>query len=172
MALNATPGDPAANSYTDVAYADAYFVDRLHVDSWNGLDNVSKESLLIWATRLLETEDWRGIIASGTQALRHPRTELYDADGRALPFDVVIDPIQQGCCEYALILGEEDTTRNSGLEGFNSIQVDVISLGINSSQAGARARALPDNVARLINGYIKGKDFGLSAGYQRVELCR
>ena len=164
MALNAIPGDPTANSYTDVAYADAYFTDRMHAGDWFNLSVADKEASLIWATRLLDPEIWYGIIASTTQALSHPRTGLYDSNGRLLADDIVAKAIQDAACEYALLLSQSDISGDTGLENYDGIKADVIDLRINQGYVDMYRGKLPLNVQRLLNGYIANTDFGLTGG--------
>ena len=171
MAINPVPGDPNANSYTDVAYADNYFSARLHAEDWFTATQGEKESSLQWATQLIDPEDWYGIIATDAQALRHPRKQLYDADGRLLPDDIVAKAIQDGTCEYALVLYRGDVTLDTGLEGYDSLQVDVINLGINQAYVADDKLTLPVNVQRKLNGYIRGTAFGLSRSMQ-IEMAR
>ena len=165
MPLNATPGDPAANSYTDIIYADAYFGARLHSETWTGeTDPLKKENALMWATLLLDPEPWKGEIVTDTQALRHPRANLYDADGRLLADDAVAKAIQDATCEYGIVLMESDTTLDTGLESYDRLKADVIELGINQDYLVMNKTQLPANVQRLLNGYIQGTDFGLKGG--------
>lgn len=172
MALNATPGDPNANSYTDVAYGDAYFQDRLHSDLWTNAITTTKESALIWATRLLDPEDWRGTIASDTQALSHPRDSLYDSNDRLLANDLVANAIQDATCEYALVLISGDGTLDTGLESYDGLKVDVIDLRINQSFLESNKKKLPANVQRILNGYLENTDFGLKGTGSAVRTYR
>lgn len=172
MALNANPGDAAANSYTTVAYADAYFAERLHAEVWLGLSETSKEAALIWATRDLEPQPWRGAIATQGQRLRHPRINFFDADGRLLPDDEVAEAVQNATCEYAMTLAGSDETVNTGLEGFDGLKVDVIDLKVNQEFLDKKRASLPDNVQRILNGYLIGTTFGISQTRQTLSVVR
>ena len=85
MSLDATPSGDNSNAFCDVASADDYHGDRLHNDEWDNASDTDKEAALIQATIMLNELDWLGSIDSeATQALRFPREELYDKDGREL----------------------------------------------------------------------------------------
>lgn len=100
-----------SNSFTSVAYADAYFTDR-GVTDWTGADSV-KQTALIKATDYIETRfsnNFRGSQLTTEQALSFPR----DLEGD-LPAC-----LQKATCEYALRslsapLAPDPTVDTSGL---------------------------------------------------------
>ena len=88
-------GLAAANSFVDVAYADAYFLDR-GIAAWSGT-NVVKQGLLIQATDYIELRFanlFKGLPLVEMQALSFPRVS---ADFIEMPL-----PLKNACCEYAL----------------------------------------------------------------------
>lgn len=88
-----------AQSYIDVAFADAYFAAR-GVAAWTGADAV-KEQAIIRAMDYVETR-WRWLGAQQfpeTQALAWPRLYLYD-DGTAV--EGIPVKLQRAVAEYAL----------------------------------------------------------------------
>ena len=85
MSLDSTPSGDNSNSFCDVASADTYHSERLHNDEWDNASVSDKEAALIQSTILLNELDWYGDIAKdSTQALRFPRENLFDKDGREL----------------------------------------------------------------------------------------
>lgn len=91
-------GLPDANSYIDVAYADAYFLDRGNA-AWAALDTTKKQNALIGATDYVELRwgsKFKGSLATETQALAWPR--LYVGDS-ALQMP---DTLKRATAEYAL----------------------------------------------------------------------
>lgn len=84
-----------ANSYSSVAYADAYFADR-GILTWDGTDAL-KENWLIRATDYIDLRfrsRFKGSPLTPTQALAFPR-KIYTVS--CFP-----DDVKKACCEYAL----------------------------------------------------------------------
>ena len=80
MAIDASIGGVAANSYGTRAEADAYFVNHPSFDTWDAILDADQEALMIHATRLLDQFDYIGDPATTTQALQWPRidNDLFD----------------------------------------------------------------------------------------------
>lgn len=126
MAIIVTAGGATSNSFVDVATADAYHSARLHNDEWGGATTAVKESALQWATRELEKENWAGAKATETQALRWPRSGVYDRDGFLLADTVIPKWLEEATSELALALLREDTTVSNDLSGFSSLSLDGV----------------------------------------------
>lgn len=105
-------GDPAAESYASVAYADLYHSNR-GATSWAALTTAAKEVALRLATDyMMQTyrERWNGTRVTSTQALDWPRymVPIKDSPGtyRALPayygYTLVPTEIQAACAILAL----------------------------------------------------------------------
>lgn len=116
MTLVTTPGDPAADSYTAISEADAYFTMRGEA-GWTGSDTV-KENALRRGTTYLENQyrdRWVGINVAQTQALSWPRVDglrgyyrgytqqLLDLNGWPIPLTVVPQQVKNAVCEAALL---------------------------------------------------------------------
>jgi len=104
VTLIATDGSPQANAYCDVAYADNFLTtQRPFVGTeWTGLTTDQKATLLIWATTYLDDMvDWNGYKATRDQALRWPRSGVYDPDGFYVDKSTVPDRIRQWTAETA-----------------------------------------------------------------------
>ena len=81
-------GLATANSYATTAQADAYHVDILHGSAWASA--ADPEAALIMATRLLDEKvAWKGVKKTKEQALRWPRSYVYDADGYLVDNDII-----------------------------------------------------------------------------------
>jgi hypothetical protein len=125
LVLDATVGGAAANSYTDAATADAYFLGRAFASSWTGAGTSAKEQALVWATSVLEREEWAGAKGSTpataiTQALAWPRRWAPTLEADAAPQAITQDfidlstmyyselsipqPIIRATCELALVI--------------------------------------------------------------------
>lgn len=95
MAFKAEDGTGLAdaNSLVAVAYADAYFTDRVIV-AWTGAANPAKQAALIAATDYIEMRFGTKLKEDklvATQALCFPRSNI------AMP-----EPMRKAVCEYAL----------------------------------------------------------------------
>lgn len=93
-------GLPNSNSYIDVAYADAYFADRL-ITAWSSLAPEAKQAALIAATDYVDKR-WgpyfKGCRLTETQALEFPRDAFLDAsDAGYIP-----EVLKKATAEYAI----------------------------------------------------------------------
>jgi hypothetical protein len=85
MSLDATLSGENSNSFCDVTSADTYHGNRLHNNEWDEASDSDKEASLVQATYMLNELEWSGTIdEDSVQALRFPREELLDKDGRTL----------------------------------------------------------------------------------------
>lgn len=160
ITIVSTPGAVNANSYVEVAEADAYFEARLALDpAWDDAD--SKEALLVMATRLIDAwfrgtrtyvpasggvaahyrigRHWLGTIASTTQRLLWPRTGLLHDNGAAILASEIPWELKDAVSELAGQLGLGD----------RSLDNDVAAQGITSVRAGSVAVTFRD-------GFIAG----------------
>lgn len=117
MALVTTPGAANADSYAEVAEADAYFAGR-GVTTWTGTD-AAKENALRDGTVYLDNayrNFWRGTRGVKEQALAWPRVDgtrdpwrpswtypLIDEDGFELAIDAIPVQVKRACMEAALL---------------------------------------------------------------------
>jgi hypothetical protein len=139
MALDATLGGSAANSYCTVAEADAYFSTSFNRTVWTSASVPNKEIALIESSRLLDTMVvWRGYRATVEQSIGWPRSYVYDPDrelgniaymdsglgGPYLSSEVI--PRQVKAIVYELAYS---VLENSG---FNPVENDLTSLKIGS----------------------------------------
>jgi hypothetical protein len=104
MALNTTPGDPAADSYATLAEADAYHLAR-GVTTWMGADTL-KEAALRRAVQWLEGRyraRWPGIRTNGrAQARDWPRLDAVDSEGIPLSTSEIPIEVKNAQIEAAL----------------------------------------------------------------------
>lgn len=124
MAINATPGDPTADSYVTVNEADTYFFGT-RATTWGAQNTSAKEALLKEATRLLDRFfDWSGDLIQGTtQSLRWPREGAYDEDARLIDSTIIPKAVKEATIEWAYAImssGGFDVSTNS---------LDVVKVG-------------------------------------------
>lgn len=160
MSLDATPAGPDSNSFVDVAFADDYNSERLFNQEWADASVSDKEASLIRATFTLDQMDWIGYLNSDTdQALRFPREELTDRDGRELTGIPTF--LGNATCELALsylrteVVSPEAATKRVKV---SSIEMEYFEKQVSPGQ-------LPDTVRYIVAPY-------LSSGTNTVNILR
>lgn len=153
--LVADVGGSTSNSYVTVAEADAFFDERLNVTAWTGADADDQARALISATRRIDQEQFRGspvkalgdrAVSGGTQALKWPRYNAPADDGWHYDQAVIPERVKRATMRLALALLSGDfESVDTGLEGFDEVQVDVIKVKPSKTQ---KAGALPADVRR------------------------
>lgn len=130
MALDATAGGANADSYCTVAEADAYQATHLYASVWTTATTANKEKALKWATRLLDEQvDWEGSVSTLGQALRWPRSEVTDRDGRAWFNNTTIPTfLKNATAELArhLLAGDRTQERSVGIQSVTADTVEVV----------------------------------------------
>jgi len=168
MALIATAGAIDANSYVDVATADAYFTERLHISAWSGAAVATKESALVWATRLLDIYwDWRGSRSyPNVQNLRWPRVGVWRRDALLVDYTTIPDFLITGTCELALQLVSTDLTVDVSSKGIASVSVKGVAVVFDKTTVKA---VIPDIVIATLGPYGSFTD---PSGSHEVNLVR
>ena len=96
-------GLPNANSYANVADADAYHADHLYATTWTSATTTNKEKALAMATRFIDQSfQFNGLKLKPTQSLQWPRVRADDPDiGLDFPSDALPPDLVRACCELA-----------------------------------------------------------------------
>jgi hypothetical protein len=123
--LVTTVGADDANSYADIAFAQAYFEATGRFSEWIELDAFQEDGgtvPLLEAMTFIEMQEFLGIRVSDEQALEfpryggatkgwpmanwhwHPTDVLRDLRSRQWPIDAIPEPVKQAQCEQALAL--------------------------------------------------------------------
>ena len=140
-----------SNAYVSIDDADLYHESRLHVTDWSGSSDDTKETALVWASSLLDQLiDWDGSKYTETQAMRWPRSGVYDVDGYSIESDEIPQFLKDATAEYARLLIADDLTAVNDLAGFKEIKVDVIQLKIDKWD---RTQTLPNPVWNMVKNY-------------------
>ncbi len=95
-----------SGSYCTIEYADEYFENRLHAESWGQADDETKEKALRQATKAIDRQPLSGRKADTAQTLafpRHPDAEIPEA-------------VKEACCEIALALLERGNSQRHKLQ--------------------------------------------------------
>lgn len=151
--LDPTIGGPGANTYLTIQDADQLADARPGADDWADASTAVKTRALIQAAYRLNDIEWTGRRATEAQALAWPRVGVRDRDGYAVPPDAVPDVVKRAQFELALTMLDGVPLADTGLEGFESVQVGPIGVTPRHTQ---RAGALPEIVARAIRPLVAG----------------
>ena len=151
MIVETGSGLTNSNSYVSLDDADIYHEKRLHVTDWTGSNDDTKEAALMWASSLLDQlVDWYGTKYTETQAMRWPRSGVYDVDGYAILSNEIPQFLKDATAEYARVLIAEDVMAVNDLAGFKEIKIDVIQLKMDKWD---RSGSLPKPVWDMIKTY-------------------
>ncbi len=152
--LDATIGGTAANTYGTLAEASTYFGDRLHTDTWDDASTDDQNKALLMACRWLDSEiDWDGYRVTETQALRHPRSNLYTRDGDSIDTTAIAPEVKYAQFELAYFLLAEDRGGDPDGIGISSLSLSGLSLAFDKND---RRPRLPDTVRNLVRHLVKG----------------
>ena len=155
VTIIATVGATNSNSYCTLTEADTYHEERLHVDDWDNAGSNEKNSALVWATRILDEQvDWDGYKRSDAQALRWPRSYVYDTDGYPIDSSTIPQWLKNATAELArnLITGDRTLDTNYDTKGFKSIQIGDLKMVMDTYTGKA---VIPKSVWSIIKPYCK-----------------
>lgn len=118
-----------ANSYADVATADAYLRLRARATTWDTLDQATKAGRLVMASAYLDAKmDWLGDIADADQTMQWPRSGATDRNGNSIDSDTVPTQVVHATIEVAVV-GDfvMEASRVTSAEQVGSISVQYAS---------------------------------------------
>lgn len=123
-------GVAGANSYVSVAFADDYFaVDPVFLATWTALTLANKQIYLAWSTRIVDQKvRWRGEKTKEANALRWPRTGVYDRDGILIPDNVIPTQLKELVCEFLKFLQKADPTTAQEILNIKREKLDVLEI--------------------------------------------
>jgi len=156
MALIATPGATDANTYATYAEAEAYIESRLHIDNWTDSNDDNREAAIMWATALLDRLcNWDGRKAVDTQALRWPRSFIYDPDGNPVSGTTIPQFLKDATAEFALHLIGSDFTITASRDtiGYKQIEVGSLNLVMDTEHGVVKKSMLPESVWIIVRQY-------------------
>jgi hypothetical protein len=162
MPLDASVGGVASNSYADIAYADAFFANRLDLDDWDLI--IDQDLALMTATAYVESSFQPfGYRASTTQALNFPRYEVEKLDSYSyyLPTEIP-KPLKDAVCLFALSfaspagLGSSSGSGSSQKLKIGSSVSYEVSSTTSSSSSSASSGGILGEASRLLRGLVKG----------------
>lgn len=189
--LIATVGDARSNSYIDLATATLmltgigeigawndgggpFISTRLYAAAdWNAASDDDKIAALIWATALLDQfVDWNGYKATREQALRWPRSGVYDPDNFYVPLNIIPVRIMEITAQLAWELIKVNRLQEPATTGLgvDSVTVGPIQAAIDPNQAFA---FIPKYLQAMLAqwGILNGMASG-SGGMIQAKLLR
>lgn len=139
-------GSETANSYTDVAYADAFHADRGN-SAWGAADQTAKETALVRATDYIDANyTFAGTPANDEQALAWPR------DIAGYDDDIIPTKIKQATCLLALTALNSDLNPDIAPNaGVKRKKVDVLEVEYFESKVSRTVRPAIDG---LLKGFL------------------
>ena len=132
-------------SYCTIEYANEYFQNRLHAESWGQADESTKEKALQQATRAIDRQLLRGRKTNPEQELAFPR----------YPDTEVPEAVKEACCEEALAILESGNSQRRKLqqEGVQSFSLGNMS---ETFAAGAGKGLLSQEAKELLRPWLLG----------------
>lgn len=152
MAIDATVGGSAANSYVTMEAADDFFDTRINGGDWGAAGETVREAALVTAAHRLDQEAFRGTRSDSDQALAWPRYGVTDADGRTIDSDTIPTDIKRAQMELAFAMIEGDLLADTGLEAVKNVRIGSLDVTPRHRTAGA----LPAHVQRYLSVYQSG----------------
>lgn len=143
-------GVVTANAYATVAEADDILAVNIH-SKWSLInDNATKESLIQWASRILdERVKWFGSKTEATSGMAWPRKCVRNREGILIDDNLVPLAVKVAASELAdHLLGGDPETANTG-SNITALQVDVVMLKFD---ARLDAERFPPNLAHILYG--------------------
>jgi len=164
----ATAGATNANSYATLTEANTYHDTHLYASVWTDAEDDNKIIALIWATRLLDQVcTWDGAKVTQGQALRWPRSWVYDQDGYVFPNDAIPQWLKNVAAELARHLLTKDRLQamEDAIAGLKSVQAGSVSVEFDSMD---RISALPISVQQMLEPYAKTSSGGFQVPVVRT----
>jgi len=151
MALNDTLGAVDANSYVNLAEADAYFEDRMHSSAWDAVTD--QEPMLISASQMLDWYiRWKGVKATSEQSMLWPRSGAIRPDGTEIADDVLPPEVKTAVYELALASIDADRTSDDPLAGIGQLQAGSLMIKAGAEKPNqTNAKPIPDHVRSILS---------------------
>lgn len=146
--LVATAGATTANTYATLAEALAYFDTHLYGTDFTGATEDNQNKALLMATRLLDEHmNWDGLKVTDEQALRHPRSNLVDADGYDIDYTTIMQELKNATAEFAGKLLAVDRTAEDDTKGFKEMGAGTLKLVMDKKD---RKKVIPESVTAML----------------------
>jgi hypothetical protein len=148
--LKADPGAADANSYLTRTRANEILLMRLFVTAWTEATDPFKDTALMMATMVLDSEkEWLGTATFDGQALVFPRTGLKRRNGQLVDPNTIPTEIEYATAELAHYLLKADPTAisSAAAKGITELQAGPVKLKFKED---FQLSIVPLNVLRYI----------------------
>ena len=141
-----------ANTYISLDYADTYCEDMGYT-AWASCTETEREAAILRAMRYIEGLSWKGIKYDYDDALKWPRSGVYDEDGYAIDYDEIPTAVKKALAQAAY-----EESQSSGVllptyqTGIKREKIDVIEI----EYFGNSTVSAPGKVFDAILSYVKG----------------
>jgi len=169
VVVNATSGDPAANSYLTVLEFQAYL--ETAFDPNEVADALDDGPTLVMATRMMEAlyspsrhlirpatgspyyimrPTWTGAVATATQRLLWPRIGMFTRTGVAIGATIIPQELKEATAELARQLKKGDRTLDNdvAVQGITAVRAGSVS--VNFKNEIDVMKAIPDIVFQML----------------------
>lgn len=155
MALDATIGSAAANSYVLRSEANTYFTDRVSAAIWTGSSDALKDQALITASQRLDQEEFVGTRQTIVQAMKWPRLGVINfLNDEWVAESTLPVPLKEATYELALhLLTDTSSLDESGLKQFSELRLPG-GLNLTMRNPGPTSGDLPQQVIRSLRGLV------------------
>jgi hypothetical protein len=152
-----TPGAATANSYVSSSEADDYFDERLGSSAWKNATDTDKESALMLATALLDSNFvWTGQATTEEQALGWYRTGMLTRNGFPIDDTLIPRELKVATLELALhILANNIFTPTAVDKGIkrlkaSSAEIEYFQKETDGTVASVSSLTIPDYIRALL----------------------
>ena len=167
LTLITTPGASNANSYASLVEAEAYYNQHVAFDAWAAYTLLQLSRGLAHATVVLDrVVQWRGTIASTSQALLWPRLGVVDQKTQMeIASNIIPQWLKDATAETARALLDQDSSQGGDFSGlrrlrYGAIEAEFVGGGVQA--------VLPSAALVLIEPYSWTARGGMMARLQRV----
>jgi hypothetical protein len=123
-----------------------------------------KQNALVMATRYLDPLTWKGTKAASTQALRWPRSGVYDLDGDLYPNDAIPSLLINATAELAWEFIKADRLVDGDSDGLKRVKAGEVEVEFDSK---TKPTTAPQYVLTMLSSLLEA---GFNPRY--VKLVR
>lgn len=170
VVVNATVGDPAANSFATLLEGDVYHEAHPTPEAWDDATADEQARALVTATRMIVQKlsgRWRGYAATETQALPFPRFGVYTRNDYPMPTNIVPEDLKVATIELARLLLEGNAGVTAGADTLKQLKAGPVELVFRDDVP--VTSGFPDAVYDMIAYLTTGSGSG---GVRSVQVTR
>ena len=151
VTIDATVKGANANAYLTQAEATTFLEDhRIHTEDWTSASDGDKDTTIVWATKVIDQAfEWFGVRTTIEQALRWPRSGIFDLDDFEYDVDALPEILKDATASLAFEFIKADRLKEPGLlgQGFSRAQLGSISVDVDPT---ALLQEVPEYIVRML----------------------